>query len=88
MARTINRVFQGVGAAGTYSLAVVILFEMVPPSKYAAYSGASVAVVSVANALGPVVGGLINNDCSWRWAFLFMWAPPAPPDRFGSMLTV
>ncbi|KAI1455383.1 putative efflux pump antibiotic resistance protein [Annulohypoxylon moriforme] len=69
---TINRVFQGVGAAGTYSLAVVILFEMVPPSKYAAYSGGSVAVVSVANVLGPIVGGLINNNGSWRWAFLFI----------------
>ncbi|KAK8064596.1 hypothetical protein PG994_007234 [Apiospora phragmitis] len=68
----INRVFQGVGAAGTYSLAVVILFEMVPPSKYAAYSGASVAVVSAANALGPIVGGLINEDSSWRWVFLFI----------------
>ncbi|KAI0405659.1 putative efflux pump antibiotic resistance protein [Xylaria palmicola] len=69
---TINRVFQGVGAAGTYSLAVVILFEMVPPSKYATYSGASVAVVSVANVLGPVVGGLINTNGAWRWAFLFI----------------
>jgi MFS family permease len=70
--RIINRVFQGVGAAGTYSLAVVILFEMVPPTKYAAYSGGSVAIVSLANVLRPIVGGLVNDNGHWRWAFLFM----------------
>ncbi len=59
---------------------------MVPPSKYAAYSGASVGVVSVANVLGPVVGGLININGSWRWAFLFMWVAPGQPELVANHL--
>ena len=64
---------QGIGAAGSYSMSVLILFEMLPNTKYAAYGGLAVAVVACATLLGPLLGGVINNDTTWRWVFFMVY---------------
>lgn len=68
-----NRVFQGIGGAGCYSLAVVVLFEMVPSSKYAAYGGLMSACVALATVTGPLFGGAISQNTTWRWIFLLKY---------------
>lgn len=68
--RVVCRAFQGVGAAGCISLAIVMIYEMVPASKYPLF----MAIQSLANALGslcgPLIGGGVSEYSTWRWAFL------------------
>jgi len=65
------RAFQGIGGGGMYTMAFVILPEMVPPSKYAAYSGIIAGVAALSSLLGPIFGGVISNSGTWVWIFLF-----------------
>ncbi|KAG9238583.1 MFS multidrug transporter-like protein [Amylocarpus encephaloides] len=67
----ICRAFQGVGAAGCFSIATVILFEMVPKERYPVYGSIISADVALAMTLGPIVGGVITEETTWRWVFLF-----------------
>ncbi|HUA13248.1 MAG TPA: MDR family MFS transporter [Candidatus Sulfotelmatobacter sp.] len=63
------RALQGIGAGGLISLAQTIIGDIVSPrqrGKYLAYIGAMFGVASVA---GPLLGGLITDDLSWRWVF-------------------
>lgn len=48
----------------------MIMFEMVPKSKYAVYGSLMSAVVSISTLLGPLFGGAINVHSTWRWIFL------------------
>ncbi|KAI1328455.1 drug resistance transporter [Xylariaceae sp. FL0255] len=64
------RAFQGVGGGGLYSVAFVMLYELVPKKKYPLMLVTSVAVALLGNALGPIFGGLISQRSTWRWVFL------------------
>ncbi|KAI9710155.1 MAG: hypothetical protein M1820_002957 [Bogoriella megaspora] len=66
----ICRAFQGIGGSGAYSLTVVIFFEMVPETKYALYTSMVSIVFALAMLLGPVIGGAISSNTTWRWVFL------------------
>ncbi|KAI1169315.1 putative multidrug resistance protein fnx1 [Nemania serpens] len=66
----IFRAFQGVGGGGCWSLTTILVFELVPPEKYAKF----VANISIVNALalllGPIIGGAIASHATWRWIFI------------------
>ncbi|KAF2468467.1 MFS general substrate transporter [Lindgomyces ingoldianus] len=64
------RSLQGIGAAGCFSVSMVIFFEMIPKEKYAKYGSILSADVALATALGPIFGGLIVDGTTWRWVFL------------------
>jgi MFS family permease len=68
----ILRAFQGIGGSGTYSLIVIIFYELVPPEKFASYTSMVSGVLAIGMVTGPLFGGLINNYTTWRWIFLFM----------------
>lgn len=72
----ICRTFQGIGAAGTYSMAALITYEMVPKAKLPLYGGLNSVSVALATLMGPLFGGLINNNASWRWVFYLKYVEP------------
>ncbi|KAI1260126.1 drug resistance transporter [Xylariaceae sp. FL1019] len=66
----IFRAFQGLGGGGVYAVALVMLYELVPKTKYPLYTAISTCLVALGNALGPIFGGLIADGTTWRWVFL------------------
>lgn len=52
---------------------MVIVPEMVPEPKFAAYSSLVSMVFASAYLLGPLLGGLIDNNGAWRWIFLLKY---------------
>ncbi|KAF2740518.1 MFS general substrate transporter [Polyplosphaeria fusca] len=65
----IFRALQGLGGSGMYSLTFVTLMKMITPEKLGFYSGVISSVFALANLLGPVLGGVITDNTSWRWIF-------------------
>lgn len=68
--RIIARAFQGMGGSGIYSLVMVIAPDLVPFDKIGKYMAIISSVFALASVLGPVFGGLISEQSSWRWVFL------------------
>ncbi|KAK0636738.1 major facilitator superfamily transporter [Bombardia bombarda] len=65
----IFRAFQGMGASGIYSLVSVITPMMVPPTKYATYIAVISSVFAISSVMGPLLGGAITDNSTWRWVF-------------------
>lgn len=67
--RIIFRAIQGVGGSGIYSLVTVITPLMVPPAKYPTYIAIISSVFAISSVLGPLLGGAISDNATWRWVF-------------------
>lgn len=65
------RAFQGLSGAGAYALSTVVLYELVPKNRLPIFGGIVFAFVGVAAVSGPVIGGIIDLDSTWRWIFLW-----------------
>jgi EmrB/QacA subfamily drug resistance transporter len=65
----IFRVLQGVGGGMMTPVGMAMLFRTFPPRERVRASGILIVPTAFAPALGPVVGGLIVSDLSWRWVF-------------------
>ncbi|OCK80431.1 putative MSF multidrug transporter [Lepidopterella palustris CBS 459.81] len=65
----IFRAFQGIGGSGLYSLVFVAIMRLISPEKIGFYSGVISSVFAIANLLGPVLGGVITDNTTWRWIF-------------------
>jgi EmrB/QacA subfamily drug resistance transporter len=63
------RVLQGVGGALLTPGSLAIISATFAPGDRAAAVGAWSGLSGVSTALGPVVGGWLVQDVSWRWAF-------------------
>ncbi len=66
----ICRVFQGVGAAGGFALALLFIHGMVPKEKYPLFGAIMAADMALANLSGPLIGGALSKPSNWRWVFL------------------
>ncbi|MEA2385724.1 MAG: hypothetical protein QOH72_5695 [Solirubrobacteraceae bacterium] len=64
------RVVQGAGGGLAIPVATALLYRALAPERRARASAALSAPVWVAPALGPVLGGLLVEQLSWRWTFL------------------
>ena len=51
------------------SLAMTIVADVVPPRERGRYQGLLGAVFGVASIAGPLIGGFIVDNLSWRWVF-------------------
>ena len=89
------RLIQGMGGGGLISTSQAILRETFPRAEQGKAQGIFSLGVITGPALGPVIGGIITDQLTWRWAFFinvpvgllalalvfFVLRNPAAPDR-------
>src|ERR1019366_3503157 len=64
-----SRVLQGIAGGGLAPVAQAILVDTFPPAKRAAAFALFTVVIVTAPAIGPVLGGWITDNYTWRWIF-------------------
>ncbi|KAJ7437589.1 iron permease [Mycena galericulata] len=64
-----GRAVQGLGAGGVASLCQIILSDLVPLKERGVFNGLIAISYTVANGIGPVVGGSLAQEGQWRWIF-------------------
>jgi len=63
------RALQGVGAGGLMVLAMTVIGDIVSPRDRGRYQGYFGAVFGFATVAGPLLGGFLVDNLSWRWVF-------------------
>ncbi|MGZ8362432.1 MAG: DHA2 family efflux MFS transporter permease subunit [Caulobacteraceae bacterium] len=65
----IFRLLQGVAGAALMPLTQAVLFTINPPERYGRAMGTFGMAVILGPLLGPVLGGWLTENYSWRWVF-------------------
>jgi EmrB/QacA subfamily drug resistance transporter len=63
------RAFQGIGAGGLMVLTMTIVGDLAGPRERAKFQGIFGAVLGMASIAGPIIGGYLTEQVSWRWIF-------------------
>ena len=63
------RALQGIGGGGLMIGAQTIVGDVVAPANRGRYQGLFGAMFGLAAVLGPLAGGLLVDNASWRWVF-------------------
>ena len=66
----IFRGIQGVGAGGLMALTFAVIGDILSPRERGRYIGLLGAAWAFASVIGPLIGGVIVDNMSWRWVFL------------------
>jgi EmrB/QacA subfamily drug resistance transporter len=66
----VSRGLQGIGAGALFPLALATVGEIVPIRERGRFQGLLGAGYAGGAILGPLAGGLIADNASWRWVFL------------------
>jgi EmrB/QacA subfamily drug resistance transporter len=65
----VSRMIQGAAAGGLMTLAMASVGDLVSPRERGRFQGYIAAVFAVATVIGPLVGGVLVEQASWRWVF-------------------
>jgi len=65
----IFRVLQGVGGGMMAPVGLAMLFRAFPPAERVRAASILTVPTTFAPALGPIIGGLLVTELSWRWVF-------------------
>ncbi|KAL8722884.1 MAG: hypothetical protein Q9225_000717 [Loekoesia sp. 1 TL-2023] len=65
----VGRAIAGLGAAGIFSGALIIIAHNVPLEKRPVHTSAVIGMYGIASVAGPLMGGALADHVSWRWCF-------------------
>lgn len=64
------RALQGIGGGGIGTITFAIIAELVTPRERGKYVGFLISAYALSSVTGPLIGGWIVENTSWRWIFL------------------
>ncbi|KAJ7131766.1 major facilitator superfamily transporter [Mycena crocata] len=64
-----GRAIAGLGSAGIFSGALIIVANVVPLRKRPLFTGMVGSMFGIASVVGPLLGGAFTDKISWRWCF-------------------
>ena len=65
----IGRAVAGLGSAGIFTGAILIVANTVPLRKRPTYTGLIGGMYGIASVAGPLMGGAFTDKVTWRWCF-------------------
>ena len=64
-----SRGLQGIGGGGLQAMAFIIIGDILSPRERGRYIGYFTATWAFASVVGPLLGGFLVDNSSWRWIF-------------------